>query len=200
MKQLLLVLVFLGIAFLDTAFAQMDNMNMGEMSMPMQSMAALEQLSGQDFDIAYMSQMIEHHKGAIEMAEAALAVSENEKIRTAAQVIVDTQTAEITQLTDWLMTWYNVAPDQAQMDMMRSDMQPMMEQAMMGMTPMAGMAMPVDRSFLEGMIPHHQDAVSMSQLCLEKTENAELKAFCQGVIDVQTQEIAQYQAWLEELP
>lgn len=193
------LLIYL-VAFLGLTFAQMDDMNMGDMTMPMQSMVALENLSGQDFDIAYMSMMIEHHKGALEMAEAALAASENENVRGAAQAIVDTQSAEIQQLTDWLQAWYNATPDEGMMAMMRSDMQPMMELAMMGMTPMAGMNMPVDRSFLEGMIPHHQDAINMSELCLEKTENAELKTFCQGVIDVQRQEIAQYQAWLEELP
>jgi uncharacterized protein (DUF305 family) len=193
------LLIYL-VAFLGLTFAQMDDMNMGEMHMPMQSMAALENLSGQDFDIAYMSQMIEHHKGALEMAEAALEASENEDVRGAAQKIIDAQSAEITQLTDWLSSWYNVEPDQAQMDMMRSDMKPMMDTAMAGMTPMIGMAMPVDLSFLEDMIVHHQDAVNMSQLCLEKANQAELRTFCQGVIDTQTQEIAQYQAWLGQLP
>jgi uncharacterized protein (DUF305 family) len=193
--------VFALVIFFGIVVAQMDGMDMGTMgTMDMQTMSVLEGLSGQDFDIAYMSQMIEHHKGAIEMAEAALEASENEDVRGAAQSIIDVQAAEITQLTDWLSTWYNVAPDQAQMDMMRSDMQPMMETAMAGMTPMAGMAMPVDRSFLEGMIVHHQDAVNMSQLCLEKANQAELKTFCQGVIDTQTQEITQYQTWLEEIP
>ena len=196
MKFVFALLIFFGIVV-----AQMDGMDMGTMgTMDMQTMSVLEGLSGQDFDIAYMSQMIEHHKGAIEMAEAVLAASENEDVRGAAQKIIDVQAAEITQLTDWLNTWYNVAPDQAQMDMMRADMEPMMDTAMAGMTPMAGMAMPVDRSFLEGMIVHHQDAVNMSQLCLEKANQAELKTFCQGVIDTQTQEIAQYQAWLEQLP
>lgn len=196
MKYVFALVIFFGIVV-----AQMDGMDMGTMgTMNMQTMSVLEELSGQDFDIAYMSQMIEHHKGAIEMAEAALKASENENVRGAAQSILDVQAAEITQLTDWLSSWYNVAPDQAQMDMMRSDMKPMMDQAMTNMTPMAGMDMPIDRSFLEGMIVHHQDAVNMSQLCLEKANQAELKTFCQGVIDTQTQEIAQYQTWLEEIP
>jgi uncharacterized protein (DUF305 family) len=192
MNRLFILLAFFGITF-----AQMDH---SSMDMPIQTMSVLEGLSGQDFDIAYMSQMIEHHKGALEMAEAALEASENEDVRGAAQKIIDAQSAEITQLTDWLSSWYNVEPDQAQMDMMRSDMKPMMDTAMAGMTPMIGMAMPVDLSFLEDMIVHHQDAVNMSQLCLEKANQAELRTFCQGVIDTQTQEIAQYQAWLGQLP
>lgn len=192
MNSLLSVLA-VGVAFFGVTLAQINDK-------PMQTMSVLEGLTGQDFDIAYMSQMIEHHKGAIEMAEAALEASENEDVRGAAQKIIEVQTSEITQLTDWLSSWYNAEPDQAQMDMMRSDMQPMMDTAMSGMTPMAGMTMPVDRSFLEGMIVHHQDAVNMSQLCLEKANEAELKTFCQGVIDTQTQEIAQYQTWLEEIP
>lgn len=194
MRLLMILVTMLGLA---VAQMNMDNMQMG--SMGMKSMTALDKLSGRDFDIAYMSMMIEHHKGAVEMAQAALRASKDTRIRNAAQNILSVQNKEITQLTGWLKIWYKVSPSQMYMQMMRGDMKGMMDTAMQGMTPMEGMVMAVDRSFLEGMIPHHQDAVDMSQLCFKKAAKAELKSFCQGVIEVQTKEIKQYQEWLKTL-
>jgi len=145
-----------------------------------------------------MSMMIEHHRGAVEMAQAALKASKDARIRKAAQDIVSVQNKEIAQLTNWLKGWYGVAPSQRYMQMMRGDMKPMLDTALQGMNPMAGMAMPVDRSFLEGMIPHHQEAVNMSQLA-KKAARPELRRFAQEVIRVQKAEIAQYQVWLKTI-
>jgi len=169
----------------DHALAQPGHAGHGPMAM--QSMGELQKLSGRSFDIAYMSMMIEHHKGAVEMARAILKTSKDARIRKAAQEIVAVQQKEITQLEGWLKAWYGVAPSQRYMQMMRTDMQPMMP------------SVPTDRTFLEGMIPHHQDAVEMSRLCLQKAARAELKRFCQGVIEVQTREIAQFKNWLGQL-
>lgn len=191
MRGLWTVFVLLGLGF-----AQMDHTGHGGMGM--QAMAELQKLQGRDFDIAYMSMMIDHHKGAVEMAQAILKVSKDARIRKAAQEIIAVQNKEIIQLTGWLRSWYGVAPSQRYMAMMRADMQAMMDTAMMGMMPGHGSS--PDRAFLEGMMPHHQDAVEMSKLCLEKAARAELKGFCRGVIDVQSREIEQYRQWLKNLP
>ena len=189
--------VVLMVLLVGVGLAQMDHGAHGGMAM--RSMAELGRLSGKEFDIAYMSMMIEHHKGAVEMAGAILKVSKDARIRKAAQEIVAVQNKEIAQLTGWLKSWYGLAPSQRYMQMMRDDMKPMMEASMMGMQAMPGHQMPVDRAFLEGMIPHHQDAVDMSQACLQKAARAELKRFCQGVIAVQSREIEQYRQWLRTL-
>lgn len=194
MRLLLSMITVLGLAW-----AQMDHSNMQMGGMGMTAMTELDKLSGRNYDIAYMSMMIEHHRGAVEMAQAALKASKDGRILKAARDIVAVQNREIAQLTGWLRSWYGVAPSQRYMAMMRSDMKPMMDTAMQGMTPMAGMAMPIDRSFLEGMIPHHQEAVEMSEGCLRKAARAELKTFCREVIRVQKAEIAQYQAWLKTI-
>lgn len=193
---MLKLLGILLVMLLGWSLAQTDHA--GHDSMSMKSMTELGKLTGRDFDIAYMSMMIDHHKGAVEMAQAILKVSKDARIRKAAQEIIAVQNKEITQLTGWLRSWYGVAPSQRYMAMMRADMQAMMDTAMMGMMPGHGSS--PDRAFLEGMIPHHQDAVDMSRLCLQKVSRAELKRFCQGVITVQSREIEQYRQWLNSLP
>lgn len=54
---------------------------------------------------------------------------------------------------------------------------------------------PYDLQFIDSMIHHHEGAVTMSKMALEKTENAELKPFLQKIIDDQDKEIAQMKQW-----
>ena len=57
--------------------------------------------------------------------------------------------------------------------------------------------MPIDRSFLEGMIPHHQHAVAMGKDASKRALRPELKKFGQAVVSDQSKEIKQYEGWLK---
>ena len=65
------------------------------------------------------------------------------------------------------------------------------------MTSMEHMSMDIkdDQSFLEGMIPHHLEAVDSSNQVIKTTTDIELKAFAQNVIAAQTKEINEMKAW-----
>lgn len=64
--------------------------------------------------------------------------------------------------------------------------------------PLEGRVGRAELRFMEGMIDHHQMAIDMSNHCLSNTEDAGLLEICQAVIDAQSAEIAQMQAWLLE--
>jgi uncharacterized protein (DUF305 family) len=59
------------------------------------------------FDEAFINAMIPHHESAIEMAQVALAESDNLAVRDLAGRIVDDQTREIEQMRGWLEEWYS---------------------------------------------------------------------------------------------
>lgn len=61
---------------------------------------------GDDFDRAFLSGMIVHHQGAVEMAEAALADAKHEELKDMAHAIITAQTAEISQMKEWQTSWY----------------------------------------------------------------------------------------------
>ena len=62
------------------------------------TMKTLETLRGNEFDTLWLTSMIGHHQGAIEMAKAELANGVNADAKNVAQHIVTAQQAEITQM------------------------------------------------------------------------------------------------------
>jgi len=51
--------------------------------------------------------------------------------------------------------------------------------------------------FATMMIPHHQQAIDMSEMALANSTNADVKRLAQQIIDAQATEIEQMQAWIE---
>ncbi|WP_067697771.1 DUF305 domain-containing protein [Nocardia jejuensis] len=65
-------------------------------------MSTLESLSGPDFDRLWMTMMIEHHRGAIGMANTELAAGTNPESKALAQAIVAAQQSEIDRMNRML--------------------------------------------------------------------------------------------------
>lgn len=55
-----------------------------------------------------------------------------------------------------------------------------------------------DLMFAVMMIPHHQQAIDMSELALERSGDAELRALAEQIRDAQAPEIEQMQGWLDD--
>lgn len=69
-------------------------------------MATLSGKQGDALDEAFLSEMIVHHQGAIDMAEAVLERGVHPELKELARAIVDAQTKEIEQMKSWQMSWY----------------------------------------------------------------------------------------------
>lgn len=173
-----------------TGFAQhtMHGQMMDSMQMKMSSNTMLSGLSGKDLEVTFLSMMIEHHKGAIEMANWILGLSTNPDIIKAAKAIVTAQDPEINQMTQWLQAWYGQGIDKHSASMMKSDMEMMMTEM--------GKAENPEKAFLYQMSLHHNSAIDMAQSVLLNGDHAELRGLAKHIILAQTQEIAQYQEWL----
>lgn len=83
------------------------NMEMPGMtaSMAGMDMKKLGGLSGKEFDVEFVKQMIPHHEGAVVMAKEAQKKSQKEEIKTLAAAIIRDQEAEISQMKGWLQEW-----------------------------------------------------------------------------------------------
>ncbi|MEX2055116.1 MAG: DUF305 domain-containing protein [Candidatus Andersenbacteria bacterium] len=56
----------------------------------------------------------------------------------------------------------------------------------------------MDAHFIEQMIPHHEDAITMANLALTKAQHPEIKQLAQSIIDSQSKEIEQMKNWYQD--
>ena len=153
-----------------------------------------------DFDLDFANMMIPHHQGAVDMAEKYLPTAKDEKIKTMALNIISSQKKEIEDLKSMIATHkpaeikkehsnggHGADGHNELMDAMKA-----MMDKMKGM-PMSGDA---DKDFVTMMIPHHQSAIDMAENQISHCKNVELKKFAQKVINDQSKEIKEFEAWL----
>jgi uncharacterized protein (DUF305 family) len=55
-----------------------------------------------------------------------------------------------------------------------------------------------DQMFIDMMVPHHQGAVDMAQIALDRAEHSEIKAMAERIIASQQAEIRQMKAWRKD--
>lgn len=85
----------------------MDEGSNGMMGMSMMDMNdELKNKTGDDFDKAFIAEMITHHQGAIDMANEAKKSAKHEEIKKLADDIVTAQTKEIDIMKSWYKNWY----------------------------------------------------------------------------------------------
>jgi uncharacterized protein (DUF305 family) len=79
-----------------------DGHGMASGMMSDRHMADMRRMSGADFDEMFLEAMIEHHRGAIEMAQAVLDDGEHEGVAELARAVIEAQEAEITEMRELL--------------------------------------------------------------------------------------------------
>lgn len=87
-----------------TNTSSQDMMDDADMSMSDMT-SSLKNKTGDDFDKAFISEMIAHHQGAIDMANLAKQNAKHDEIKNLANDIVTAQTKEITEMKSWQTQW-----------------------------------------------------------------------------------------------
>jgi len=95
----------------NTASHMMSDGTMMGGSMSMESMMAsmnanLQGKTGDAFDEEFLSEMIVHHQGAIDMAILAQTNAKRQEIKDLSNEIINAQETEIAQMKQWQKDWY----------------------------------------------------------------------------------------------
>jgi len=81
-------------------------------SMDMTSMTeTLKDKSGDNFDKEFLSQMIVHHEGAVEMAKLSKDKAMHGEIKELSESIIVAQEKEIAEMRQWQTEWGYASPD-----------------------------------------------------------------------------------------
>ena len=148
---------------------------------------------GKYSDKAFIDAMVPHHQGAIAMAEVALKNAEHEEIIQLSRNIISSQQAEIEELKSIKQEEFGTS--NVPMEMSPEQMRGM---GMMMDPQQLANQKPFDEAFIDAMIPHHQSAIEMAQVALEKSDNPKIKELAQNIISAQQREIEQMREWRRE--
>lgn len=194
----------------------------GSMSMPTDSSMSPATSSGEmsmsaastgqhnHADVSFAQMMIEHHRGAIEMADLAPTRAASDDVKQLAAKIKAAQAPEIKQMSGWLTAWGTgpVASSSSAMGGMSGMSSSSAMGSMSGMPQGSSASMPgmmsgeqmdqltaatgaaFDKMFLQSMMAHHQGALEMAKTEKKSGQNRDALALADSIISSQTAEIA----------
>jgi uncharacterized protein (DUF305 family) len=168
--------------------AQSGNGLMSSMNDMMNKMHSM-QMTG-DFDVDFANMMVEHHQGAIDMAQVELSQGKDETMKAKAQEIITKQQKERQELKDFIQSYKPSGMRHGEGDMQKS------MSKMMGNMKAMQMSGDVDKDFATMMITHHQDGIDMAKMELKNGMSDKLKQMAQKGIDDQEKDTKAFQAWL----
>ncbi|ULE34597.1 DUF305 domain-containing protein [Mycobacterium sp. IDR2000157661] len=147
-------------------------------------------------DVAFATNMIPHHKQAVELSAMVPDRSTDPQVRAMAEQISSAQEPEIRTMQAFLVQWNENPHDSSGHEGHGMTMQGMVDQATMTrLESLKGEEF--DRLWLESMISHHRGAVEMARAELANGDNVDAKRLAQSIIDTQEAEIAQMRQMLE---
>ncbi len=187
--------------------------------------AAADSTDHNAVDVMFATMMIPHHEGAIEMSELALAQASTQPVKDLATRIKAAQGPEIEQMQGWLVAWNaampmtsgTTAPDSGMGGHDMGSMGGTEETAASSSTDDFGMGQMMqmsdadmdalraatgvefDKLFLQQMIAHHQGAIEMAEVEIDRGQNPATLALAESIKSGQTTEIAQMQQMLAAL-
>ena len=98
---------FIGGLIVSLAAPTLDKsatMPASDMSMS-QMTGSLQGKQGDDFDQAFISAMIEHHQGAVDMAKLSASNAKHDDIKQLSLGVIAAQEKEIDQMKQWQIDW-----------------------------------------------------------------------------------------------
>lgn len=153
-----------------------------------------DHMNSSNIDKQFIEQMIPHHESAIAMAKLALQKTKHEEVKTLANSIITSQTAEINTMKQWYKDWYGTdVPTVSANHMWGGGM--MNSQTS---TDELSAASDFDKAFLSQMIGHHQMAVMMANMLSISTNRPEMKKLGNDIITAQNKEIGDMQQWQQQ--
>ncbi|MFC8665197.1 DUF305 domain-containing protein [Streptomyces sp. NPDC057199] len=152
-----------------------------------------------DADVAFATEMIQHHRQAVDMAGMADSRGSSQEVKDLATKIKGAQDPEIKTMSGWLTSWGEQVPeDMSGMEGhdMTSEMPGMMSSEDMDKLEKASGA-EFDTMFLEMMVKHHEGAIEMAETEKKGGKDDAAQKLADDVVTAQTAEIEQMKKLLD---
>ena len=145
----------------------------------------------------FITQMIPHHRAAVEMCGNVLRCAVSEPVSTLARTIIRRQTRGIAEMKALLCPCGTVCNSQQEVCRYRRRNAQIMNTMFSDMAHVSGVG--VEQNFLREMIPHHEGAVRMSENALNFRVCRSLRPILRNIVATQEQEIGEMKQLLMEM-
>lgn len=146
-------------------------------------------------DSMFVTAMVPHHEGAVEMAKLAETRAKRPEVKAFAATILSSQAAEIARMKEMKKGMGDASHHG---DGRSSSAMSDHEMGMDGDMGKLAKSRQFDRDFLEMMIPHHEGAVKMSRKAIDGGIDPEVKQLARSIVKSQQAEIDQMKRWLKD--
>jgi len=147
---------------------------------------------------AFLRGMVPHHRSAVDMARVAETEAQTKFVKDLASDITRTQTEEITQMGQIHQRLFDapLKPDMGAHSGLGLSVQEAGMDHMDGADMLRGKK-PFDRAFVDEMVPHHEGAIRMAEVVLDRTDDPQLQSLARGIAAAQRREIEEMQRFRE---
>jgi uncharacterized protein (DUF305 family) len=138
------------------------------------------------FEIRFMTEMIDHHAMAVMTAELCLQRAVHPQLAALCEQMREMQMEEIVTMQTWLSQWYGIEH--------QPKMTHGMHQQMSKLAASTGAEFEIE--FMKSMIRHHWTAIVQSRNCQKLAWHSALIAMCEDIESMQLAEIQLLGSWL----
>jgi uncharacterized protein (DUF305 family) len=168
---------------------------------PEDTRAAVSATEHNDADVAFATEMIQHHAQALSMVDLTMGRTLEPAVQELTEDIRAAQAPEIEAMTDWLVAWGEDVPETVRDHASAGhgegaqDMEGMAEvPGMMSAEEMQALAdasgADFQRMWLEMMVEHHRGAIEMAEAEQAEGRYAPAVELAEGIVSSQSREIA----------
>lgn len=151
------------------------------------TIARLQRLSGQAFDVAFMQALIPVDDETVEMAMTATLYADHAELLRWNQVVVERKSDQIRKLLAWLQD-AGTGPAERRAGVATASVKKLRT--------LRGPAL--ERTYLSLMTTQLNQAVSLARLASSKGSRSEVRDFAAGIARAESQDAAMLQGWLKQ--
>lgn len=140
--------------------------------------------AGNEADRAFLEGMIPHHDGGVALGELAARLAEHDELKELEENVEEVQAEEVEQMKQAHERLFG---------------EPFAAEGHGGDDSLAKLesAEPFDSVFIDELIPHHQEAITMAREEIAGGSD-ELQELAEGIVETQSKEIEDMNAWRED--
>ncbi len=152
---------------------------------PNPAVAALSRLSGQDFDVAFMRELIPINEEAVEIVNSATLYADHPVLLQWNQRLIDRKTSQVNQMLS-ILKEMNTAPGRRMVTVVSEPVKQMRS--------LRGAAL--EKVYIPLMISHLERSQALAKLAMTKASRPEIRTLGDSLVKAESQEVVMLRGWM----